>query len=102
MRTRRQFCRTRYREERPSEAAAFYFRKFTSIQSDVSVQEAVALVGGPIKSKEEPIAMVTSLDSFKSAVEQYRQAQKGFVRGNPLPLKALCSHAEDVTSAFRR
>jgi hypothetical protein len=41
--------------------------------------------------------MVTLLDSFKSAVEQYHQAQKEFVRGKPLPFKALCSHADDVT-----
>ena len=36
-------------------------------------------------------------DSFKKATEQYHLAQKEFVRGNPQPFKALCSHADDVT-----
>ena len=41
--------------------------------------------------------MATLPDSFKKAIEQYHQAQKEFVRGNPQPFKALCSHADDVT-----
>ena len=41
--------------------------------------------------------MVTLRDSFHKAIEQYHQAQKEFVRGNPQPLKAQCSHADDVT-----
>ena len=45
----------------------------------------------------ETIAMVTLRDSFHKAIEQYHQAQKEFVRGNPLRFKALCSHADDVT-----
>ena len=40
--------------------------------------------------------MVALEDSFKSAVEQYHQAQKEFLRGNPQPFKALCSHAETM------
>ena len=36
-------------------------------------------------------------DGFHKAIEQYHQAQKEFVRGNPQPFKALCSHADDVT-----
>ena len=41
--------------------------------------------------------MVPLPDSFKKAIEHYHQAQKEFVRGNPQPFKALCSHADDVT-----
>jgi len=41
--------------------------------------------------------MVTLRDSFHKAIEQYHQAQKEFVRGNPQPLKTQCSHADDVT-----
>ena len=41
--------------------------------------------------------MVTLRDSFHKAIEQYHQAQKEFVRGNPLRFKSLCSHADDVT-----
>jgi len=41
--------------------------------------------------------MVTLRDSFHNAIEQYHQAQKEFVRGNPQPFKAQCSHADDVT-----
>ena len=40
---------------------------------------------------------MASRDSFHKAIEQYHQAQKEFVRGNPQPFKALCSHADDVT-----
>jgi ketosteroid isomerase-like protein len=36
-------------------------------------------------------------DGFHKAIEQYHLAQKEFVRGNPQPFKALCSHADDVT-----
>ena len=41
--------------------------------------------------------MVTLRDDFDKAIEQYHQAQKEFVRGNPGPFKTLCSHADDVT-----
>ena len=36
-------------------------------------------------------------DTFREVLEQYHRAQKEFVRGNPQPLKDLCSHADDVT-----
>jgi ketosteroid isomerase-like protein len=36
-------------------------------------------------------------EDLQVILEQYRRAQKEFVRGNPEPLKAICSHADDVT-----
>jgi ketosteroid isomerase-like protein len=35
--------------------------------------------------------------NLQRTITQYRLAQKEFVKGNPEPLKAICSHAADVT-----
>jgi ketosteroid isomerase-like protein len=43
--------------------------------------------------------MPTLSSDLQKAIEQYRRAQKEFVRGNPGPFKEICSHADDVTIA---
>ena len=39
----------------------------------------------------------TLADDLGGAIARYQLAQKEFVKGNPQPLKDICSHAEDVT-----
>lgn len=36
-------------------------------------------------------------DELGDAIARYHLAQKEFVKGNPQPLKDICSHADDVT-----
>jgi ketosteroid isomerase-like protein len=36
-------------------------------------------------------------DELSDAISLYHLAQKEFVKGNPQPLKDICSHADDVT-----
>ena len=38
-----------------------------------------------------------SAADLQKTIVQYRSAQKEFVKGNPQPLKDICSHADDVT-----
>jgi ketosteroid isomerase-like protein len=40
--------------------------------------------------------MAAAVD-LKETIDQYRLAQKEFVKGNPGPFKEVCSHADDVT-----
>ena len=40
--------------------------------------------------------MAAAVD-LKETIDQYRLAQKEFVKGNPGPFKEVCSHANDVT-----
>jgi len=40
--------------------------------------------------------MAAAVDVQKT-IDQYRLAQKQFVKGNPRPFREVCSHADDVT-----
>jgi hypothetical protein len=40
---------------------------------------------------------VEATANLQKTIDQYRLAQKEFVKGNPTPFKEMCSHADDVT-----
>jgi ketosteroid isomerase-like protein len=43
--------------------------------------------------------VVAAVDDVDELIEQYHRAQRGFLRGNPEPVKNLFSQREDVTLA---
>ena len=61
-----------------------------------------------IKNATSPVAAIVlatfflggsslSAADLRKTIVQYRLAQQEFVKGNPQPLKDICSHADDVT-----
>jgi hypothetical protein len=43
---------------------------------------------------------MAAVDDVDELIEQFHQAQGEFVKGNPEPVKKLCSHREDVPSTI--
>jgi ketosteroid isomerase-like protein len=46
---------------------------------------------------EHGASMTTIPDDLQKILRDYHRAQKEFQKGNPQPLKDICSHADDVT-----
>ncbi len=40
---------------------------------------------------------MSATDDFQQFIDQVKEAMRQFITGNPAPLKALYSHADDVT-----
>jgi len=75
---------------------------------DRKITRRTALVGtasmamvGPARTETREIGarMPTLPSDLQKTIEQYRLAQKEFVKGKPQPFKDICSHADDVTIA---